>query len=795
MSFRISPNTFRRIGWAACFGLVFVCAFSLSGTLAPPLELDPSWHAVLEYAALHHLQFGTQIVFTFGPLGFLAARTGLGHLLGIRLAFAFFWGLLIALAATGMARRLPGWVRYAFLGWLVIFALSEGLDQTAYFVMAYGACLALADDPARRWQVPLFGLGVVLLSLIKFTFLSAGIFSLALVVLSWVAHRKVAQAITLLVAAPATFVAAWVALGQSPSHLVPWLRNGLELASGYSAAMNLVPKTSVLLGGLGALAAFAGAWIVTAWQTRRTFQTLAVLVTLAQYAFLAWKEGFTRSGDWHTFIFLWFIPLGLSLCFLVDGPLPGATSAQRAREALLAASFVCSLAAAHFQIPGFPLRQFVEWPRRAQHNASMFLAALSGKAPDLYAQTRIPEHPRMLTLDRAQSVIGGQSVDVMNYLALAAVINGMNYQPRPVFQGFVAYTQVLQNLNAAYFRGGERPRFVLLCQQATDGRFPALEDAAAFNFVLNNYVPVARDGPFLVLQQRTEQDPAWQLVHDQALHFGEKLDLTPWAHAPLFMSASIRPTFWGRAATFLYQQEPVSMRVSSGGGMKQYRLIPSMAELPFLLSPVLNSNYDVLNLYISHAGIDPESIVFDPSARAAIEFQDVITVRLYSAPGFPHAAAMTSPANIQADVQGRVFEPRPSSVQSSCGTQATTFQGAPAWRVCAPSKIVLDIPPNSAWFSGTLGVPEEAYLGKGDAEAVDITIDACSKPGQCQRRLERLLHPSIQHDDHGRISFRIAIEKLKERFLVLSTTSSPGDATLPGVSAWSQCRFEESPPQ
>ena len=46
------------------------------------------------------------------------------------------------------------------------------------------------------------------------------------------------------------------------------------------------------------------------------------MITLAQYIFLAWKEGFTRSGDWHTFVFLWYLPLGLALFLLED--LPGA---------------------------------------------------------------------------------------------------------------------------------------------------------------------------------------------------------------------------------------------------------------------------------------------------------------------------------------------------------------------------------------------------------------------------------------------------------------------------------------
>ncbi len=37
-------------------------------------ELDPSWSWVLDFAHQKGLQFGTEIVFTHGPLGFLATQ-------------------------------------------------------------------------------------------------------------------------------------------------------------------------------------------------------------------------------------------------------------------------------------------------------------------------------------------------------------------------------------------------------------------------------------------------------------------------------------------------------------------------------------------------------------------------------------------------------------------------------------------------------------------------------------------------------------------------------------------------
>jgi hypothetical protein len=795
MNSRTPPQSARWIGWLACFSLVFVSAFFLSGTRQPPLELDPSWHAAIEYATAHHFQYGTQIVFTFGPLGFLSTRTSTGHLVVARIAFAFFWSALIALAAMMLAKRLTGWVRYAFLAWLVIFTLSEGIDQTAFFVLAGGTILLLIDTPRKRWLAPLFVSAFIILALVKISFLTAAVASLALVLVCWVRQRKAKKAAALALAALAGFVACWMALGQSPAHLFPWIRNALELESGYSAAMNLVPKSPVLVASLAALALFVGALIATTVRARSGILTWGILITLAQYGFLAWKEGFTRCGDWHTFVFLWFLPVVMAFCFIEDLSSAGAVSHRWILKAAFATSLVLCVAAANFQIPGFAWRQVADFPRRITHNVEALLATLGGQANEVYADCRDSRNVRMLQLDRAKGVIGNESVDVMNYLLLSAVVNEMNYQPRPVIQGFVAYTPALQKLNEDYFHSARRPHFVMLCQQATDERFPTLEDSAALNYVLNNYVPVARDGRFLILQQRTSEDPAFQLVHQETLHFGDTLDLSAWTHGPLFMSVEIAPSLLGRAATVLYQQQPLYMRVATGQEEERYRIVPSMARRPFLVNPLLNSNYDVMNLFTSRPGKESESVTFELPQHGAFEFRDSITVRLYTDSAFLRAASQVPVPRMIADVQGRVFWPDPQSVQSSGPAQIMIFHGAPALMVYAPSKIVLEIPENALSFSGYFGMPEEAYAGDAKTPGMEISISVQDRFGLSRLGLDRFLKPLTQADDRGRFSFRVPIDSSRDRTITLTTGAASSSHADDSWSVWSQCRFEESRPQ
>ena len=85
---------------------------------------------------------------------------------------------------------------------------------------------------------------------------------------------------------------------------------------------------------------FIIAWIATSVHSQKGILPKAILLTIAQYVFLAWKEGFTRSGDWHAYVFLWFLPLGIVFCFIDDLSNPLARSPRLLRGAALIASTV-----------------------------------------------------------------------------------------------------------------------------------------------------------------------------------------------------------------------------------------------------------------------------------------------------------------------------------------------------------------------------------------------------------------------------------------------------------------------
>lgn len=649
----ISSNTPRRIFWIGCFFLIYVSAFYLGGMQSPSLEIDPSYESVCEYAIQHHFQYGKDLVGPLGPLSFLYCDVSRGQFIGLRVLFAFAWSTLVALSAVGLGKRLPGWSRYAFLAWFVTLSLPSGFDPTAYFVMAYAAILTLIEDPKQRWQVPLFWVALGILPLIKFTFFLAALTTLCLVAACRILQARFREA-TVLVAVPiAAFISCWIALGQSLTNIPHWIRYSWGISSGYSAALNLIPQYASLILAIDVLVLFLAATMATIRGAPRRLSTWGILITLAQYLFLAWKEGFTRADEGHQTVFLYFLPVVFSLLFLEDLVADSTARARRLREVLFAASMVLCWEAA----PLPALQSIAYWPAQVGTNLRIISVIMKGRPADLFAAHRDPECLREPQLPLAKGVIQDSSVDVMNYSQWAALANGMNYHPRMAFQGYLAYTPGLQILNAEHFQGPSRPDFLLFCQQTIDERFPTLDDSSALIYVINNYVPVAEDGDFLVLQQETSAVPALQLVDKVELRFGEKLDLRRWTGEPLFMSVSTTPTLLGRAVTFFWQQRPLYMRLWEGQGEERYRIVPSMAAQPFLLSPLLETNSDLLNLYASSPGKGLHSVIIERPRHVSWDYRDSLGIRLYTIAAFPFAAREMHVSRLPPDALGRIFWP------------------------------------------------------------------------------------------------------------------------------------------
>ena len=96
--------------------LLTMCSFSLPQP-GPPFseDVDSSLGAVLHFASEHRLQFGQDLVFTYGPLGFLTFFYYFPHAFAGQLATHFVLGFVAAAGVCLIAMRSPKIWRWLLL--------------------------------------------------------------------------------------------------------------------------------------------------------------------------------------------------------------------------------------------------------------------------------------------------------------------------------------------------------------------------------------------------------------------------------------------------------------------------------------------------------------------------------------------------------------------------------------------------------------------------------------------------------------------------------------------------------
>lgn len=617
--------------WIFCFILIFVSSFFLSGTSAPGPSLDSSYQAVLEYAAIHNFQFGKDIVFTYGPLGFLNTTVSQGLLPFHRILFALIWSGLVAWSVTVFIQNISGTMKYVYLVWFLLYSNLGGLEQHAFIVMTYGSMILMGDVARRKCAAATILTLFAILSLIKFTFFMAATASVILCVFVQIGKRGFKSSFAVALFSCAVFTALWMASGQNLDSLIPWLKGSVEVAGGYTAAMTIFPNVKVLVICFIAGAVYFVSLLLLLRIVRLDLTGSGILLVTTAYLFLSWKSSFARA-DGHVMGFILFLPLAFGVLFF------GAFQKRmkRKHQLFLATLYMgvvllCNWAA-DFQEPGTMLTKLLDWPRRMSENSSQIFNVVTGNWNKCFqALQEDQQKKRVPDLHVTRAIVGKSSVDVINYTQYAALANNLNYRPRPVIQGYCAYTPYLQNLNLAFYRSEQRPQYLLYKMETIDNRFPTLDDAPLLTYIFGNYHVVARDGEFLILKssRNIHRDDGYILTHEQTVAFGEQFDLSPYNDRALLMQVRIRTTVFGKLANLFFQSPVLYLNTVSNGKAASYRFIPAMAEQGFVINPLLHTNRDVMAFLDGELVKRADSISFSKPEYDFGQSADNIELKLY----------------------------------------------------------------------------------------------------------------------------------------------------------------------
>jgi hypothetical protein len=424
---------------------------------------------------------------------------------------------------------------------------------------------------------------LALLPLIKGSFLVEAVLSVGLLgALLWqTAHRRLALALPALTCL--CLILWWRAAGQPLAGLFNYFYNELSVIAGYNDAMAVRgPRTDMVVVLLCAVSLLA----MLAWGGRRLPR--AVLWPagggVALLLFLSFKAGFVRQDLGHEAVTI----STVGLMFLV------LSNWLRRWLAGLAA------------LIGLVL---VAWPVTPLDPVSVASAIFRGAAAEMRGSLRLATDPSGMQAEFARETPHAPTLpwhpagtaDIYCCWQLSLFDSGLSWAPRPVMQGYAAYTPWLAQLNLDHLLGSAAPDNIFFRPETIDGRLPSLDDGPSWPALLSLYEPAGYDAAENLAWLRHANGHAALATPGSPLmeadpRLGETVPL-PVTAQPLWARINVRPTIRGRVASLLLRAPFLDLRMDfADGSKKSFRIIPGMARGGFLLSPAVTSTLEFLQL-------------------------------------------------------------------------------------------------------------------------------------------------------------------------------------------------------
>jgi hypothetical protein len=511
-SSRAARHRFTRPHWSLAVGLVATVPAWPQRDVPVVDALDTSWQYLITHAAGRGVSFGSGLVFTYGPLGWIFTPVGPSgaQLWVATLAVLAIWVAGFAALARLCARSL-GRVGGGLVALAVAAAASVSVPEMA---AALGILVVLdrmladristARKPPGARAVAVLGLvaGLALTSKTGVGELFVGVTAIWAVAVAAGAVGWVRRLLVLLAAAGGVVVGfgiAWLGTGQRLGDVPAFARGSTQIQTGYQWAMVYDQfgrgwEWYPVGAGFALLIAAAVLAVRAAPPGRRLWTGAAAVVALGATYYLLLQAFVFHAGN-HDIA-------GQTTAAIV---VLGWVSGSRPRRgwaggvAVLAAVVLVGTAVAS-SAPSVPAGAFEGRATALGHDVRMLAQPARRRAEiatDIAATARTAAIPAEL-----RAAIGTGTVVPIPWDITGPIASGLDVRTLPVPQTYSAYTPYLDQLNARALLAPDRPEFALRQYKlAIDHRNPMWESPLAMLALLCHYRQVTAQTPYQLLER------------------------------------------------------------------------------------------------------------------------------------------------------------------------------------------------------------------------------------------------------------------------------------------------------
>lgn len=565
--------------------VVSLCGWNV-GFGVPTPGLDLSWWGGLYMAAHDGMQYGTEVVFTFGPLGFLKfpflwydGLASLAFVYSVGVTFAFIC-LLIWTLRPRFGAPLACAITFLLTA-LVPVELPLGL------AVLWGYAV-LSPSPPRRSLGALVTLGAVFAAAECLMKLSTGPVITAILVIALIGARPTRRQVATFGAIfVGSLIALWLITGQSLGNIPDFAVNSLRVAAGYNEAMatyHSYPWLIVIMA-VGAVLTVGWTWIAGMELDRRSRvagTAIAVVVGAAMF-----KQGVVRLDPSHVSIYF----ASLVVIWI------GVPSPVRFGYLKLVGFVLITVASLHVFPQAAGTNNLDIYGNLAQAKDEIRTLVSSSRKQQLTDQSRSYMRERYAVSQAVLDDLEGHTVSIDPWEVGAAWAYDLDWSPLPVFQNYTAYTPELDQLNVDEIASADGPERILRSGRnfyptqrfiqtdgppALDERNPNWDPPGQAIATLCNFEPTVTEGDWQALARVPDRCGPEILSDEVEGEFGEAVEV-PEPAPDEVVFAKIRGTGargLEKLRALLFKLPRRSATLSDGAS---YRLLPATAEDGLLL--------------------------------------------------------------------------------------------------------------------------------------------------------------------------------------------------------------------
>jgi len=498
---------------------------------------------------------GKDVVFTFGPLGFLEHTRPISQQLIY--SSTVFWAVLSFILYFNLLRMVQDtWHTTSWLNrgiaLLAVIVLGVFLDDPIQRLMLLVYVLTMRSHMTGKASLLLIASAVASISLmVKF---SHGVTTFAFLGIYWlgyaITHKNARLPLQAAMVALLVYWLLWLVIYPSFSGSVQYILMGLDFSRGSISAMALAPEHNswailgfyaLYLGGLITL-------LVTGGYKRHALLALPFLGPLliwTRYAF--GREDISHLVPLYCFAFhTWLVLLPYIQPLL--------------RKVAFAIVMGCTLPVWYY-IFSLPVFQFIDMqPESTYHTVDTLKDQFNIREQIKAWQFKGKKENSVLQLpDDMRKRIGKETADIYPWQAMISAANTFDWKPRPVFQNYITYTPKLDALNADFLASKDRPAFYVWHRepfQDIDNRYPFSANPLTLESILRWYKPVMHNKDFHLLESVATPQLSAPVTIQQETHAWNTWIPLPDARADIIKANLSNPkTVLGKIRTSLWKSD------------------------------------------------------------------------------------------------------------------------------------------------------------------------------------------------------------------------------------------------